>query len=617
VYTQCKPFLGVFARAVSTVAAPATVLFTLTSSAYATTDLPIQGAAGKSFQVPFEQVQPDQLLVVVNTADRQSVDVADEYMATYDIPSANRLELSFPKTEVMLSSEFDPVYSTIQSSLQSKPELQAIVITWTEPWKVSPPDSTAGMGLTSAVTFGFLPEYYNDSDRCDLTAVSPLYGMDLSAPFTDFGLRPTMMLAGENAQKAIDVVDRSVDAKGTFPLPTGYLVRTTDEIRSVRYFDMEEADDFWTSPFGLQIDYRDNSQGPDSNNYIKNRDDVLYYFTGLSEVDYLNTLTFVPGAVADHLTSFGGELTGTRQMSILRWLEAGASGSYGTVAEPCNVTDKFTNITMFLQRYFTGVPLIDAYWHSVREPGEGIFVGDPMAQPYASKARINVPGQVEFTSTRLLANHIYKVTGVDSDGNSIVLLNGVRVGDTPELRVLELPAGFETYKLIDTGTLYDDHGAPNLNADSITKLHLTGGVWQFDIRADDPQDNQVYYSFQLANGTQLSQSNDFAAEVVLDGDIDRDGYVNFSDLGLLKGAMLSQVGDDAYLPAADLSNDGTVDFLDVGMLNANFGGTHSYVRFTSHIDGTKDIVVRAFDKYGSESQMTVKVGDGDLVVVDP
>jgi hypothetical protein len=66
---------------------------------------------------------------------------------------------------------------------------------------------------------------------------------------------------------------------------------------------------------------------------------------------------------------------------------------------------------MFLQRYFAGAPLIDAYWYSVHEPGEGIFVGDPMTQPYAPKAKLNNAGQIEFTTTGLVARHVYKVTG--------------------------------------------------------------------------------------------------------------------------------------------------------------------------------------------------------------
>ena len=46
--------------------------------------------------------------------------------------------------------------------------------------------------------------------------------------------------------------------------------------------------------------------------------------------------------MADTLTSFGGMIfENTDQTPLLAFLEAGASGSYGTVVEPCNYTAKF------------------------------------------------------------------------------------------------------------------------------------------------------------------------------------------------------------------------------------------------------------------------------------
>ena len=34
----------------------------------------------------------------------------------------------------------------------------------------------------------------------------------------------------------------------------------------------------------------------------------------------------------------------------------------------------------------------------------------------------------------------------------------------------------------------------------------------------------MYYSFQLASGELLEQSEDFSAQLVLDGDVNRDGF---------------------------------------------------------------------------------------------
>jgi len=115
---------------------------------------------------------------------------------------------------------------------------------------------------------------------------------------------------------------------------------------------------------------------------LEEKRDVMFYFIGAAEVPKLTTNRFLPGAVADHLTSFGGDLTGGSQMSSLRWLEAGATGSYGTVIEPCNLLGKFPDPGLVMKRYLAGETLIEAYWKSVAMPGQGLFIGDPLANPY-------------------------------------------------------------------------------------------------------------------------------------------------------------------------------------------------------------------------------------------
>src|SRR5262245_13528971 len=71
-----------------------------------TTDLPVEGNGSKKFQVPWRWIEADQILVVANTRDSQSVAVADEYMERYGIPAANRLDVSFTKSEVIKDNDF-------------------------------------------------------------------------------------------------------------------------------------------------------------------------------------------------------------------------------------------------------------------------------------------------------------------------------------------------------------------------------------------------------------------------------------------------------------------------------------------------------------------------------
>jgi uncharacterized protein (TIGR03790 family) len=149
---------------------------------------------------------------------------------------------------------------------------------------------------------------------------------------------------------------------------------TSDPARNSRASLFKETKQSVGNKFKLKIVHSDT---------LSNAQDVMVYFTGLKWVEKINTNHFLPGAVADHLTSFGGNLTETSQMSALRWLDAGATGSYGTVVEPCNYTAKFPHPGLFLTYYLRGDTLIEAYWRSVAMPGQGLFIGEPLARPWA------------------------------------------------------------------------------------------------------------------------------------------------------------------------------------------------------------------------------------------
>ena len=72
-------------------------------------------------------------------------------------------------------------------------------------------------------------------------------------------------------------------------------------------------------------------------------------------------------------------------MHALEWLEAGATASYGSVVEPCNWLQKFPNPAVVIGRYLAGETLIESYWKSVEWPGQGVFVGEPLAAPFRDK----------------------------------------------------------------------------------------------------------------------------------------------------------------------------------------------------------------------------------------
>ena len=187
-----------------------------------------------------------------------------------------------------------------------------------------------------------------------------------------------MAIAATSFEQAKALIDRGVQSDGSFPAATTYLLSTSDKARNVRnpaYPQVEAMLKKARMPVRrLERDA------------ITDESDVLFYFTGIVNVEGLDTLTFVPGAIADHLTSAGGMLTDSHQMSALRWLEAGATGSYGAVIEPCNMPQKFPHPALVIGRYLQGETLIEAYWKSVLMPGQGIFVGEPLAAPFRRPA---------------------------------------------------------------------------------------------------------------------------------------------------------------------------------------------------------------------------------------
>jgi uncharacterized protein (TIGR03790 family) len=244
--------------------------------------------------------------------------------------------------------------------------VQAFALAWAAPWRVE------CMSITSAFAFGFDPA--SCAWGCKPTPFSRYFASATRAPYADLGIRPAMALAAASLEEAKALIDRGVAADGTHPEGTAYLLTTSDAARTVRSPGYPLARRVAKGRIPVKLLQQD---------ALTYRTDVLFYFTGAARVAGLQTLRFLPGAMADHLTSSGGALTERGgQMSALAWLEAGATASYGTVVEPCNLPQKFPHPAVAIAHYLAGETLIEAYWKSVRMPGQGVFVGEPLAAPF-------------------------------------------------------------------------------------------------------------------------------------------------------------------------------------------------------------------------------------------
>jgi len=393
-------------------------------------------ASAPEVLLPKTGLDPDELAVLVNDQDSVSVEVGDYYATARKIPPANVVHLSFPVNKVMTTADFATAKALVDALPSS---VQGLVISWTTPYRVD------CMSVTSAFSLGYDKKYCNTTGgACGATAPVDYFDSDSAAPFTDHGIRPSMMLAAKDATNAKALVDRGVAADDTFPTGNGWLVRTTDSARSVRWSEFVSLTQTWSHPEVMTLTYVDNSDGSGSN-LVQNEKDVLFYFTGLASVGGIDTNTYRPGAVADHLTSYGGQVPTSGQMSVAAWLEAGVTASYGTVVEPCNYTSKFPDPRVVLPHYYRGGTVLEAYWKSVKTPGEGLFVGEPLARPWGKTLVTWDQGTLGIETTMLDPKHSYALeSGPSATGPFTAVKTGISV--PYEQRVLiTLPGAVEPY----------------------------------------------------------------------------------------------------------------------------------------------------------------------------
>ncbi len=344
--------------------------------------------------LPKTALEPNEVAVVVNDRDPLSLKIGRYYLAQRKIPKQNLIHVNFPPNRDKISIPlFQKQFKRVAQ--QTEKSIQAYVLTWARPYRVG------CMSITSAFATGFDRDYcaakQDLSQPCGITQRSPYFNSTSFAPYRDFKLRPSVALAAFNFEEAKRLIDRGVAADETFPKGTAYLLETSDKNRSVRAVLFPSIKKKLGHRISIQILKQDT---------LKNKSDVLFYFTGKTWVEGLETLKFLPGAAADHLTSAGGQMRPRdkpgRQMSAIRWLEAGATGSFGTVVEPCNYLTKFPHPGVLMENYLNGATLLEAYWKSVAWPGEGLFIGEPLSRPFGRNQIAFDGGKLSFQYYGLL-----------------------------------------------------------------------------------------------------------------------------------------------------------------------------------------------------------------------
>lgn len=182
---------------------------------------------------------------------------------------------------------------------------------------------------------------------------------------------------GNTVAEILANLDRSAAVDGTRPVGTAYFCQTNDAARSGPRHAFYPAAAAAMVSYGLSAQHIFADLPPAGSTCIG-------IMTGLADPAIDATpLTLLPGSFADHLTSYAGTFDGGGQTKMSRWIAKGASGTSGTVEEPCNYPGKFPHARLHVY-YAQGLSLGEAWFRSLGfVPFQQLFVGDPLCRPFA------------------------------------------------------------------------------------------------------------------------------------------------------------------------------------------------------------------------------------------
>ncbi|MGD0086075.1 MAG: TIGR03790 family protein [Verrucomicrobiota bacterium] len=340
-------------------------------------------------------------VVIVNQNSSNSCELGNYYCEARQVPPENMLRINWPGGNTLwTSNDFQTNLATpllnMLAARQLTNQIDYVVLSMDIPFQTS--FGSTVNSTTSALFYG--SRQGNGSDGFGVTnsyaASEAVFRQSTPVGAPGYSFLATMITAGSLTQ-AEQLVNQGVVSDGTFPQAPVILAKSSDSARNIRYPFFDNAI-FNINIRGISTILRTNSDS------VSWPIECLGYETGLAQFN-VPPSTFVPGAIADSMTSFGGIIFGSNtQTNLLAFISAGAAGSYGTVAEPNNDTQKFPNPQVYFYQA-RGFSLAECYYQSVNAPYLGLTVAEPLAAPFAGA------GYAEW-STNLLPDSVLSGTSM-------------------------------------------------------------------------------------------------------------------------------------------------------------------------------------------------------------
>lgn len=320
-------------------------------------------------------------VVIVNQTSSNSCELGNYFCQQRQVPPENVLRINWPGGNTLwTSNDFQtslvaPLLNML-AARQLTNQIDYVVLSMDIPFQTS--FGSTINSTTSALFYGL--RLGNGSDG---------FGTTNSYAGSEAGFSPgtpvvgspgysflTTMITADSLTQAEQLVDRGVASDGTFSQSPVVLAKSSDPSRNIRYPYFDNAI-FNVNILGVSSILWTNSDS------VSWPNGCLGYETGLAQFSVPQGM-FVPGAIADSLTSFGGIIFGpSSQTNLLAFIDAGATGSYGTVAEPAADAQKFPNPQVYFYQA-RGFNLAESYYQSINVPYLGLIVADPLAAPFAA-----------------------------------------------------------------------------------------------------------------------------------------------------------------------------------------------------------------------------------------
>jgi uncharacterized protein (TIGR03790 family) len=318
-------------------------------------------------------------VVVINQNSSNSCEVGNYYCECRQVPPENVLPVYWSGGNTLwASNDFQTNLVTpllaMLAARQLTNQIDYVVLSMDIPFQTS--FGSTVNGTTSALFYGL--RLGNGSDYLGVTnsygASEMIFRQATPVGAPGYSFLATMITA-DSVADAEQLVDQGVNSDGSCPQQPVVLAKSSDPVRNIRYQYFDNAI-FNVDILGVSSIFRTNTDS------LWGQTNFLGYETGLAQYN-LAPGTFVAGAIGDSMTSFGGIIFGPNdQTNLLAFIYAGAAGSYGTVAEPNNDTQKFPNPQVYFYQA-RGFSLAECYYQSINVPYLGLMVAEPLAAPFA------------------------------------------------------------------------------------------------------------------------------------------------------------------------------------------------------------------------------------------